>query len=227
MEKILIIEDELDIAELIRFNLERNQFEVHEAHDGLEGAKAIKNLKPDLIILDVMMPKYDGFQVLSSLREDKELGSTPVIMLTARGQSDDRILGLEKGADDYMTKPFSPKELVLRVKAILKRSKISSAATEIFQCKPFSFNKSNIQFYANDELIDLTSTEFKLMLFLCNNANTVLDRQKLLSEVWGYNGDVSSRTLDTHMKRLRQKLGPYSDHLETVRGVGYKVVPSN
>ena len=223
--KILIIEDEVDIAELIGFNLERHHYEVHMAHDGLEGAKAIKSINPDLIILDVMMPKLDGFQVLNSLRNDLQLKHTPVIMLTAKGQTEDKIKGLEQGVDDYMTKPFSPKELVLRVKAILKRSKTNIADQEQLECKPFRFDKSTLNFFANDELIDLTSTEFKLMLFLCKNVNVVQDRQTLLSEVWGYHAHVNSRTLDTHMKRLRQKLGEHSERLETVRGIGYKIVP--
>ena len=225
MEKILIIEDEVDIAELIGFNLQRHQYETHLAHDGLEGMQALKSVKPDLLVLDVMMPKFDGFQVLKELRNDKQLKHTPVIMLTAKGQTEDRIRGLEQGVDDYMTKPFSPKELVLRVKSILKRVKGQSSSEDNMECKPFRFDKSTLQFYAEDELIDLTSTEFRLMLYLCKNANAVQDRQTLLSEVWGYHEDVNSRTLDTHMKRLRQKLGEHAQYLETVRGIGYKIVP--
>jgi len=172
-----------------------------------------------------MMPKFDGFQVLKSLRNDQQLKHTPVIMLTAKGQTEDKIRGLEQGVDDYMTKPFSPKELVLRVKSVLKRTKFNTSTKDQIKCKPFRFDKSTLQFYANDELIELTSTEFKLMSFLCINSNSVMERQTLLSEVWGYHEDVNSRTLDTHMKRLRQKLGEYSTHLETVRGIGYKIVP--
>jgi len=226
MERILIIEDEVDIAELIGFNLERHQFEVHMAHNGIEGTQAAFELKPNLIILDVMMPKMDGFQVLKELRNNQRCKNIPVLMLTAKAQTEDRIRGLEQGVDDYMTKPFSPKELVLRVKSILKRVNAGGSDDDKMSCKPFSFDKVALQFFANGELIDLTSTEFKLMLFLCKNANIVQDRQKLLTEVWGYHEDVNSRTLDTHMKRLRQKLGDYSLHLETVRGIGYKIVPA-
>ncbi len=226
MERILIIEDEVDIAELIGFNLTRHQYDVHMAHDGLEGIKAIVKVKPHLIILDVMLPKKDGFQILKEVRNNQSFKNTPVLMLTAKAQTEDTIRGLEQGVDDYMTKPFSPKELVLRVKAILKRTQISSSSTDTLKCQPFSFNIVTLQFFANDEHIELTSTEFKLMLFLCKHANVAKDRQTLLTEVWGYHGDVNSRTLDTHMKRLRQKLGSYATHLETVRGIGYKIVPT-
>jgi two-component system, OmpR family, phosphate regulon response regulator PhoB len=224
MKRILIIEDEIDIAELIGFNLKRHEFEVFMVHDGVEGVNAVFSTNPHLIILDVMMPKLDGFQVLKELRNDQRTKKIPVLMLTAKAQMEDKIRGLEQGVDDYLTKPFSPKELVLRVKAILKRVNVV-AQDNLVNCKPFSFDTATLQFFAGEQLIDLTSTEFKLMLFLCKNLNTVQDRQTLLSEVWGYHEDVNSRTLDTHMKRLRQKLGDYSQFLETVRGVGYKIVP--
>lgn len=225
MAKILIIEDEIDIAELINFNLERQLHEVSMAHDGVEGLQKALNEKPDLIILDVMMPKLDGFQVLKELRNHDSVRKTPVIMLTAKAQTEDRIRGLEQGVDDYLTKPFSPKELVLRVKAVLKRTEGSSDSGDEFTCAPFRFDKATLKFYADQELLDLTSTEFKLMMFLCKHANSVQDRQTLLTEVWGYHQDVSSRTLDTHMKRLRQKLGEHAQYLETIRGVGYRIVP--
>ena len=225
MEKILIIEDEVDIAELICFNLERNHFDVHMTHDGVSGVELANEIKPALIILDVMMPKMDGFQVLKVLRNYKTTSKIPVIMLTAKAQTEDRIRGLEQGADDYLTKPFSPKELVLRVKSVLKRSTGAKESGNLFHCTPFLFDKSNLTFFANEEPVELTSTEFKLMQFLCKHAGSVQDRQTLLTEVWGYHEDVNSRTLDTHMKRLRQKLGEHAQHLTTVRGVGYKIIP--
>jgi len=162
MERILIIEDEVDIAELIGFNLERHQYDVHLAHDGVKGVEAVFEVKPNLIVLDVMMPKMDGFQVLKELRNDQRSKNLPVLMLTAKAQTEDKIRGLEQGVDDYMTKPFSPKELVLRVKSILKRYNASSGSEDKMDCKPFSFDKTTLQFFANGELIDLTSTEFKL-----------------------------------------------------------------
>lgn len=223
MQTILIIEDEIDIAELIRLNLERNQFGTEVADDGQTGInKAIEEL-PDLIILDLMLPVKDGMTVFKELRNNDCTRSIPVLMLTAKAQTEDRIAGLEVGADDYLTKPFSPKELTLRIKAILKRH-AKSEHTSIFECPPFKFNKSTLQLFANNELIELTATEFKLILYLCERVNTPQDRYTLLKEVWGYHDEVNSRTLDTHMKRLRQKVGDHAYLIETVRGIGYQIV---
>jgi len=223
MQTILIIEDEIDIAELIRLNLERNQFGTEVAYDGQTGInKAIEEL-PDLIILDLMLPVKDGMTVFKELRNNDCTRSIPVLMLTAKAQTEDRIAGLEVGADDYLTKPFSPKELTLRIKAILKRH-AKSEHTSIFECPPFKFNKSTLQLFANNELIELTATEFKLILYLCERVNTPQDRYTLLKEVWGYHDEVNSRTLDTHMKRLRQKVGDHAYLIETVRGIGYQIV---
>lgn len=224
MKHVLIIEDEVDIAELIAFNMERAGFKTHVANDGLSGIKAILEHTPDIIILDVMMPKMDGTQVLKAVRNDPTVKHIPIIMLTAKGQTEDKIKALEDGVDDYITKPFSPKELVLRVQTVLKRSDHIPESADKTSSPPFSFNKNTLHFYINEEVIDLTSTEFKLMLFLCKNVNVVQDRQSLLKEVWGYHEDVNSRTLDTHMKRLRKKLGNYAHLLITVRGAGYKIV---
>ncbi|MGJ8656563.1 MAG: response regulator transcription factor [Akkermansiaceae bacterium] len=223
MQTILIIEDEIDIAELISFNLERNQFIPEQAHDGQAGIDKAYQIHPDLIILDLMLPKKDGFTVFKELKNDERTRNTPVLILTAKAQTEDRIAGLEIGADDYLTKPFSPKELILRIKAILKRHTKSSSGS-LFESPPFRFNKSTLQLFADNELIDLTATEFKLMLYLCERVNAPQDRYNLLKEVWGYHDDVNSRTLDTHMKRLRQKIGTHSDLIQTVRGVGYQIV---
>ncbi len=224
MQTILIIEDEVDIAELISYNLERHQFIPAKAHDGEQGIKQAFSILPDLIILDLMLPKKDGFTVFKELRNDPRTMHIPVLILTAKAQTEDRIAGLEIGADDYLTKPFSPKELILRIKSILKRYTKSSSAS-VFECPPFKFNKSTIQFFANNEFIDLTATEFKLMLYLCERINAPQDRYTILKEVWGYTDEVNTRTLDTHMKRLRQKLGESAHLLETIRGVGYQIVP--
>lgn len=222
MQTILIIEDEIDIAELISFNLERHQFIAEKAHDGQAGIDKAYSIQPDLIILDLMLPKKDGFTVFKELRNDERTKDIPILILTAKAQTEDRIAGLEIGADDYLTKPFSPKELILRIKAILKRyTKASSSSS--FECPPFKFNKSTLKFYSDDQFIDLTATEFKLMLYLCERADAPQDRFTLLKEVWGYHDDVNSRTLDTHMKRLRNKLGTHADSLETIRGVGYQI----
>lgn len=223
MQKILIIEDEVDIAELIGFNLQRNQFEVQMAHDGLDGLNKAFSYEPDLIVLDLMLPSLNGIELNKELKRDPRTRDIPVIMLTAKAQTEDRINGLETGADDYLTKPFSPKELVLRTQAVLKRTSTKSSGT-VLKHGPFKFDKNNLSFYLDGQLEDLTSTEFKLMIYLCERVNAPQDRSTLLKEVWGYSDDVHSRTLDTHMKRLRKKLEPHANYLETVRGVGYRIV---
>jgi two-component system, OmpR family, phosphate regulon response regulator PhoB len=222
MHRILIVEDERDIAELIGFNLRRAGHEVLMAHDGISGTETALREVPDLIILDLMLPGRDGYSVFRELRRDARTVSIPVIMLTARAQTEDRIQGLEAGADDYLTKPFSPKELMLRVQAVLKRSEAPPGAV-IFRHGPFRFDKNALKFYADGEPVDLTATEFKLLLHLCERAGQTQDRNDLLRTVWGYSDDVHSRTLDTHMKRLRQKLGSHGSLVETVRGIGYVV----
>ncbi|MDB4387398.1 response regulator transcription factor [Akkermansiaceae bacterium] len=222
MQNILIIEDEVDIAELIAINLQREGFSVETIHDGREGLALVLQNQPDLVVLDLMIPTMDGYQVLKEMQRDTRSHSIPVLMLTARSQIEDRILGLEKGADDYMTKPFSPRELVLRVKAILKRRQ-STPSTTVFSHGPFVFDKNNLAFYLEEEPVNLTATEFKLLLYLCQRSGQTQDRNELLRAVWGYSDDAHSRTLDTHMKRLRQKLGESGSLIETVRGVGYLV----
>lgn len=222
MHTILVVEDEEDIADLVAFNLRRNEFQVELAHDGIQGLAKAKGIKPDLIVLDVMMPGLDGFRVFKELRKDKSTRTIPVIMLTARGQTEDRIQGLELGAEDYVTKPFSPRELVLRIKNLIKRSTRKVSGNELV-CGPFRFVKNELQFFLDGQQVDLTSTEFKLLLYLCERQNASQDRHALLMDVMGYSSEVHSRTLDTHMKRLRKKLGVHADIVETVRGVGYQV----
>jgi two-component system phosphate regulon response regulator PhoB len=222
MHRILIVEDEQDIADLIGFNLQRAGFEVIKSHDGVDGTETAMRERPDLIVLDLMLPGRDGYGVFRELRRDPRTVGIPVIMLTARAQTEDRIQGLEAGADDYLTKPFSPKELLLRVQAILKRSDGPPGAVD-FTCGPFRFDKNALKFYLENEPTELTSTEFKLLLFLCERAGKPQDRNELLRTIWGYSDAAHSRTLDTHMKRLRQKLGEHGSWVETVRGVGYRV----
>jgi len=222
MQKILIIEDERDIADLVGFNLERAGYEVLKAHDGITGADMAIQRRPDLVILDLMLPGKDGYRVFKDIRRDTRSSGIPVIMLTARAQTEDRIQGLEAGADDYLTKPFSPKELMLRVQAVLKRSDGPPGQVE-FSFGPFRFDKNALKFYLDGHPVELTSTEFKLLLFLAERAGKAQDRNDLLRTVWGYSDEVHSRTLDTHMKRLRQKLGEHAAMVETVRGIGYCV----
>ncbi len=222
---ILVVEDERDIAELIGFNLERSGMRAVMVHDGLEAFDAAIREEPDLVVLDLMLPGKDGFAVFRELRRDARTQTTPVLILTAKAQTEDRIHGLEAGADDYLTKPFSPKELVLRIRAILKRAQAAPGAVE-FRRGPFRFDKNKLRFYLDGEPVDLTSTEFKLLLFLAERQGVSQSRDELLRVIWGYSDQVHSRTLDTHMKRLRQKLGPHARLLETVRGVGYQIAES-
>ena len=222
MQRILIVEDDEDIAELISFNLTRKGHESIKAFDGLAGVEMAREHRPDLVILDLMLPGQDGYQVLKDLRRDSRTRSIPILMLTARSQTEDRIRGLEAGADDYLTKPFSTKELLLRVSAILKRVQASPGSVS-FKHGPFHFDKNSQLFYLDNEPVELTSTEFKLLLYLCERAGNTQDRNQLLADIWGYSDAAQSRTLDTHMKRLRQKLGDHGSLVETVRGIGYRV----
>lgn len=226
MQKILIVEDERDVADLVAFNLERAGYETTVAHDGIAGLEQAFKNPPDLIVLDLMLPGKDGYAVFKDLRRDNRTSDTPVIMLTARAQTEDRIEGLSVGADDYLTKPFSPKELTLRVKSILRRVEAVPGSVEL-EVGPFRFDKNNLKFYLDGEPVDLTSTEFKLFLYLCERPGKVQNRHDLLRVVWGYSDEVHSRTLDTHMKRLRQKIGEHAHMVETVRGVGYRVATSS
>ena len=221
MHKVLIAEDEADIRQLISFNLERESYDTLLAGDGEEAVFIAYNKIPDLIILDLMLPKMDGFSVFKELRLDSRTKDIPVIMLTAKAQLDDVIAGLEMGADDYLTKPFSPKELVLRVKALLKRVKTSNGST-IVKSGKIRLDKNTLHCFIEDKKIDLTPTEFKLLLLLIERVGNAQNRSDLLREVWGYRETANSRTLDTHMKRLREKLGELSRCIETVRGVGYQ-----
>ena len=221
MYTVLIAEDESDIRQLISFNLERESMDTLLAKDGVEAFEIAKEKEPDLIILDLMLPRMDGFTVFKELRLDSRTKDIPVIMLTAKAQLDDVITGLEMGADDYLTKPFSPKELVLRVKALLKRIKTTTANSTITSGK-FRLDKNTLHCFVSGEQIDLTRTEFKLLLLMVEREGTVQNRENLLREVWGYRDTANSRTLDTHVKRLREKLGDLSRCIETVRGVGYQ-----
>lgn len=224
MQTVLVIEDEVDIADLVVMNLERAGYRVLKSHDGREGLQMALTEKPDIIVLDLMLPSLNGLGVLKGLRKNPSTNQTPVVMLTARAQTEDRIAGLAAGADDYVTKPFSPKELVLRVQAVLKRMHTNIPAEQI-NTGAFVLDKNKLQLFINDSAIDLTSTEFKMMSFFMEQPTREVSRNDVLKNVWGYSDEVISRTLDTHMKRLRQKLGTYGNCLETIRGIGYRFMP--
>jgi len=222
MPTILIVDDEQDIRELIIVNLVREEpYKVVEAANGLEALELARKERPDLVILDLMLPEKDGYEVYKELRDDARTRSIPVIMLTARGRLDEKITGLERGADDYLTKPFSPRELVLRVRNLLRRS-VSKPGEAVIETGPFRLDKNALKLYLSDEEVDLTSTEFKLLLSLIESPGITQERADLLKKVWGYSDMIQTRTLDTHIKRLREKLGDRGEAIETVRGVGYR-----
>ena len=217
---ILLVEDEPDIADLIEFHLRKAGFEVQKAHNGEVALKLVSQQRFDLVVLDLMIPKIDGLEVFKRLRSKPSTASLPVIMLTAKGQASDRVAGLEAGADDYMTKPFSPKELVLRIR---KQIEVASRTTVsyLYEIGNLSFDRVESICRVNGELVDLTVKEFKLLLHLCENPNKIQTRNTLLERVWGYAEGVNSRTLDTHMKRIRLKLGDHVSQIKTIRGQGY------
>lgn len=222
MPKILIVDDEEDIRELIAVNLMREeQYQLLEAADGLEALRQANDERPDLVILDLMLPQMDGLTVYKNLRENALTAKIPVIMLTARGRLEEKIEGLELGADDYLSKPFSPKELMLRVRNLLRRSN-ENLSGNLVETGPFSLDKNGLKLHLDGEEIDLTATEFKLLLSLIESPGVTQERGDLLKKVWGYSDMIQTRTLDTHIKRLREKLGSFGNSIETVRGVGYR-----
>lgn len=220
MAFVLVVDDEEDIAKLIAFNLNRKGHDTQIAYSGEQALDVAFKKKPDIIVLDRMMPGMNGIQVLKELRRDTRTKNVPIIFLTARAQTEDRIEGLELGADDYVTKPFSPRELALRIDSVLKRSVGIPGDVEL-ECGPFRMDMNHLKLYIDGEPVDVTVTEFKLLFYLIERKNQVLDRNDLLRCIWGYSESVQSRTLDTHMKRIRSKLGKYSDMITTVRSVGY------
>ncbi len=222
MPTILIVDDEEDIRELIAVNLLREEdYKLLEAVNGLEALHLAKTRRPDVIILDLMLPEMDGLTVFRNLREDPRTKSTPVIMLTARGRLEEKITGLELGADDYLAKPFSPKELMLRVRNLLRRTNPNQGGS-VIESGPFSLDKNALKLHLEGEAIDLTATEFKLLLCMIESPGITQERGDLLKKVWGYSDLIQTRTLDTHIKRLREKLGNHGNSIETVRGVGYR-----
>ena len=222
MPTILVVDDEEDILDLLTFNLERAEYEVLRAGDGNSGLQLALEKIPDLVVLDLMLPGRDGYQVFKDLKADARTREIPVLMLTAKAEVTDRIIGLKLGADDYVTKPFSPRELVLRVQALLRRVKKSPSGTKL-RVGPFFLDKASFKCYVGDVEVELTTTEFKLLSILLEGDGDIAERATLLRDVWGYTDLVHTRTLDTHVKRLREKLGSYAKHVQTVRGSGYRL----
>jgi two-component system phosphate regulon response regulator PhoB len=223
-ETVLIIEDESDVVDLIRYNLKKAKFRVLTAQDGAEGFSMAVTDRPDAVVLDIMLPRLNGFEVLKKLKADSRSESIPILILSAKGEAESRIKGLQLGADDFMPKPFSPKELVLRIQALLRRS-TKTVEPEISRTGPFVFDRTALSLTLDGKSLDLTATEFKLVSMLVTKAGSILSREELLQEVWGYSSIVDSRTVDTHMRRLREKLGSHATCMETIRGQGYRFTP--
>lgn len=220
--KVLVVDDEPDAIELIAFNLKGAGLDVITATDGEEALKKAKQHIPDLVVLDVMLPEVDGLEVCKVLRREPKTASIPILMLTAKAGEIDRVLGLELGADDYVTKPFSPRELVLRAKRLLRSATPAEATGDHFEWKELRVDIPRHRVTVKDKLIELTATEFKLLSLLIQRRGRVQSRDQLLQDVWEYESMIDTRTVDTHMRRLREKLGSAARYLDTVRGVGYR-----
>ncbi len=219
---ILIIDDEEDILELVRYNLEQEGYRVEGASDGESGLKAAIREMPDLVLVDLMLPGMDGLEVCRHLRSNNRTASIPVIMLTAKSAESDRVVGLELGADDYVTKPFSPRELAARVKAVLRRMHPARLQTDTIRRRGLLIDRTRRQVCLNGSPIDLTATEFRLLQFLAEHPGRVFSRSELIDAALGTEISVTNRTVDVHITGLRKKLGPSCDLVETVRGFGYR-----
>ncbi|HQL41599.1 MAG TPA: response regulator transcription factor [Candidatus Omnitrophota bacterium] len=222
-QKILIVEDDRNISKLVRYNLEKADLECLTCICGEEAFEILDQKPIDLIILDIMLPKMDGLSVCREIRNNERLKHIPIVILTAKGEEIDRVVGLELGADDYMVKPFSLRELVLRVKAILRRKKTVETKKDIVSIGDICVDIPRHKATVKDKEIELTAMEFKLLTVLMERRGRVQTRDTLLADVWGMSSEIYTRTIDTHVKRLRQKLGKAGKRIETIVGVGYKM----
>jgi two-component system phosphate regulon response regulator PhoB len=226
-KQILIIEDEIDILNLINWHIRSEGYVTLTAQNGMKGLEAAVEHLPTLIILDLILPGIDGLEICKSLKRNPKTQNIPIVMLTAKGDEVDRIVGLELGAADYIVKPFSPRELVLRIRAILKRIGKEPEREGLLQYRDLRINLDSYKAWIGEDEITLTLTEFKLLLELVQSRGKVRKRDHLLDRVWGYQFSGDARTVDTHIRRLRQKLGTYSEFIETVRGIGYRLKEEN
>ena len=222
--KILVVDDEPDALEVLGFKLKEAGYAPILARDGARAILAARDERPALIVLDLMMPEMDGLEVCKILRRDPATAMIPIIMLTARATEMDRVLGLELGADDYVTKPFSPRELVLRIKKLLARVKAADDPVTQLRFGELEIDVPRHQVLISGASVTLTATEFKLLEILARRRGRVQTRERLLQDVWGYENPIDSRTVDTHMRRLREKIGDTARFLETIRGVGYRFI---
>ncbi len=220
--RVLAVDDEPDLLELVRVGLSQAGYVVETARNGTEALAALRRAPPDLVVLDVMLPDLSGTELCARIRADQRLASVPVIMLTAKSEEIDRVVGLEVGADDYVTKPFSPRELALRVRAVLRRRAPAGERLRVLEHASLRVDPEAHRVSVAGSEVVLTAKEFQLLLALMTRPGRVMTRERLLDEVWGSDITVTSRTIDTHLKRLREKLGEAGSLVETVRGVGYR-----
>ena len=221
LDTILVVDDEPDVVDLVRYHLRRAGFDVLSALTGPAGLATATETRPDAIVLDIMLPQMTGIEVYKALRQADQTADIPILILTARAEISDRIAGLELGVDDYLTKPFSPRELVLRVQNLLRRLR-TVRDPSVLTVDEFCVDKGNYEITIHGTRLDLTTTEFKLLAALVEHRGRTLSREILLQDVWGYKNVIDTRTVDTHVRRLREKLGPAADRIVTVRGEGYK-----
>jgi two-component system, OmpR family, phosphate regulon response regulator PhoB len=222
MARILVIEDEPDIREVLDYNLRTAGYDVIPAERGREGLTLAREQRPDLVLLDLMLPDLSGTEVCRAIKDDPSTRATPVVVLTARNSEIDRVVGFELGADDYVTKPFSVRELILRIRAVLRRSESRPVEANLVDFGTLRVDRDAHRVWVSGEEVELTLLEFKLLVTLYDRRNRVQSRGSLLDHVWGLDTKISSRTVDAHVKRLREKLGDARDYIETVRGVGYR-----
>ncbi len=220
--KILVVDDEPDALEVLGFKLKEAGYTPIFAKDGTRAIAAARDERPALIVLDLMLPEVDGLEVCKILRRDAATAMIPILMLTAKATEMDRVIGLELGADDYVTKPFSPRELVLRIKKLLARTKAADDPVVLLRFGDLEIDVPRHEVKVSETPVVLTATEFKLLEILARRRGRVQTRERLLQDVWGYDNPIDSRTVDTHMRRLREKIGGAADYLETIRGVGYR-----
>lgn len=219
-QTILVVDDEKDLLDLIEYNLRKEGFNVLKAENGEEGIAMAKEHSPDLVLLDIMMPKMDGLQAVEEMRKDNELKKIPIILLTARSDEKTEVEGLNKGSDDYITKPISTTKLISRIKAVLRRFDEKEEAANILEVHNITIDRDRYIVYKDGEEFHLPRKEFELLFFLASRKGKVLDRQTLLNKVWGDNIYVVDRTVDVHVRKIREKLGDH--YIETVKGVGYR-----
>jgi two-component system phosphate regulon response regulator PhoB len=221
--RLFVVDDEDDVTDLLRYRLESAGFEVEVENHPLRVLPRLRERRPDLLVLDIMMPELDGIQLCHLIREERALREIPIIFITAKGEAEDRIAGFEAGVDDYLSKPFDTRELILRIGAVLKRVRGAGGGERMISVGPITADKDLHQILLHGETVVLTATEFKLLLLLMEQAGKVLPRDVLLTRVWNYQASTETRTVDTHVRRLREKLGPAAGLIETVRGVGYRM----